>query len=345
VSSAIRQLALARWRSFYREPGTIFWAFGFPIVLAIVLGTAFRNQKPEPVAIAVEAIGAESEVEHVRAILGASPDVKVSVLPEGVAEDALRTGKVSVLVIPSPERTYRFDPTRPESRLARAIADDVLQRGEGRKDAIATRSELVSAPGSRYIDFLIPGLIGMNLMSSGLWGIGFSLGEMRTRKLLKRLVATPMKKSEFLLAFLVVRACLLVVELPPLLAFAWLAFDVGIRGSILTLGLVALAGAIVFAVIGLLVASRAENPQVVSGLINVVSFPMYLCSGVFFPSSKFPDWLQPALHALPLTALIDAMRAVMIDGASFAAIGTKLAVLLLWGVGAFALAMRLFKWR
>ncbi len=344
MSSAILQLALMRWRSFYRAPGTMFWAFGFPILLAMVLGTAFRTQKAEPAAVAVEAIGTDAEIEHVRALLAASPDVKVSVLPRAEAEAALRTGKVSVLVVPGDRRTYRFDPSRPPSRLARAIADDVLQRGEGRKDPTATKSELVSEPGSRYIDFLIPGLIGINLMSSGLWGIGYSLGEMRTRKLLKRLVATPMKKSEFLLSFLIVRAGLLLIELPPLLLFAWLAFDVGIRGSIATLLVVALTGAIVFAVMGLLVASRAGSPQVVTGLINLVSLPMYLGSGVFFPSSQFPDWLQPVLHALPLTALIDAMRAVMIDGATLSAVATQLALLLLWGVASFALALKLFKW-
>jgi ABC-2 type transport system permease protein len=138
VSSAIRQLALARWRAFYREPGTIFWTFGFPIVLAIVLGTAFRNQKPGPISVAVEAVGPASEIEHVRAVLAASPDVRPAVLPPKDAEDALRIGKVSVLVVLAPPgeagghaRTYRFDPTRPESRLARAVVDDVLQRGEG----------------------------------------------------------------------------------------------------------------------------------------------------------------------------------------------------------------------
>ena len=203
----------------------------------------------------------------------------------------------------------------------------------------------MTEPGSRYIDFLVPGLIGLGLMSTGLWGIGFSLSEMRTKKLLKRLMATPMRRSDFLLSFLVVRAFTLLFELPPLLLFARFVFDVRIQGSIPSLVAIAMVGGLTFAVMGLLLASRAENPQVVSGLINVVSFPMYLCSGVFFSSSRFPDVLQPVLRVLPLTALNDALRAVLVDGASLGSVADKVGVCAAWGVGCFVLALRLFKWR
>jgi ABC-type multidrug transport system permease subunit len=182
-------------------------------------------------------------------------------------------------------------------------------------------------------------------MSSGLWGIGFSLAEMRTKKLLKRLMATPMRRTEFLLSFLLVRAVLMLAELPPLLLFARFVFDVRIAGSLVALFVIAMIGGLSFAVMGLLIASRAESNQVVSGLINVVSFPMYLCSGVFFSSSRFPDALQPVLRALPLTALNDATRAVMIDGASFASQAERIGICAAWGAGCFALALRLFKWR
>lgn len=344
--AAIRQLVLTRWRQFYREPGTMFWTFGFPLVLSVVLGLAFRNQEPEPVDAAVEA---GPRAEQVRAALAKSQDVRVEVLPAAEAHQALRTGKVSIVLVAPPEDAsrvvYRFDPTRPDSRLARAVVDDALQRGEGRTDAVATTAQHVTEPGSRYIDFLIPGLLGMGLMSSGLWGIGFSLAEMRTRKLLKRLIATPMRRGDFMLSFLLVRAGLLVIELPPLLVFAWLVFGVGVHGSIATLALISLAGAMVFAGMGLLVACRAENPQIVSGLINVATFPMYLCSGVFFSTSHFPPWLQPIIQVLPLTALIDALRAVMIDGAGLFSIGRELLVLGAWGAVSFGGALRLFKWR
>jgi ABC transporter DrrB family efflux protein len=337
-----------RLRLFYREPGAMFWTFGFPLILSFVLGIAFRSRGPDPVLVAVEA-STEAPIaraEQAHAILSAAKDVDARRMTPPDAAVALRTGKVSLVVVPTADGyAYRFDPSRPESRLARAVTDDLLQRAEGRKDSFAPEPRTIMEPGARYIDFLVPGLIGFGLMSTGLWGIGFSLAEMRTKRLLKRLMATPMRRADFLLSFLLVRAVLLFTELPPLLLFARFAFDVHIRGSIVALVLIAMVGGITFAVMGLLLASRAENPQVVSGLINVVSFPMYLCSGVFFSSTKFPDVMQPVLRALPLTALNDALRAVMNDGASLASVADKVAICGAWGVGCFVLALRLFKWR
>lgn len=347
--NAVLELALSRFRLYYREPGTLFWTFGFPLVLSVVLGVAFKSREPEPVVVVVEATAGadDARAEHARALLARAPDVKVKLLPRSDANDELRTGKASLVVVPSEGGGYgyRFDPTRPESRLARAVTDDVLQRGEGRRDAFTASTQPVTEPGSRYIDFLVPGLVGLGLMSSGLWGIGFSLAEMRTKKLLKRLIATPMRRTDFLSSFLLVRAALLPFELVPLLSFSWVVFDVGVRGNVLTLALTAVVGGLTFAVMGLFLACRAENPQIVSGLINVVSFPMYLCSGVFFSAARFPDALQPVIRLLPLTALNDALRAVMIDGASLAEVAGKLALCGAWGVVSFVLAIRLFKWR
>jgi ABC transporter DrrB family efflux protein len=342
--ATILQLALFRFRLFYREPGTMYWTFGFPIVMTIVLGMAFRNRGPETVYLAVEQ-GPRAEIAREMLAKGDGVDVKVMPAPEASA--ALRTGKVSLVVVPDPQEgfLYRFDPTRPESKLARGVADDALQRGLGRKDQFTHTEKTVTEPGSRYIDFLVPGLVGLGLMSTGLWGIGFSLAEMRTKKLLKRLIATPMRRSDFLFSFLIVRALLLVVELPPLLLFSYFVFDIGIRGSIFTLAIIAVVGALTFAVLGLFLASRAENPQIVSGLINVISFPMYLCSGVFFSSARFPDALQPVIKYMPLTALNDAIRSVMIDGTSLFGVADKLAILLVWGTLSFALALKLFRWR
>lgn len=336
----------------------MFWTFGFPIVLSFVLGLAFRNRGPEPVVVAVEAPADASSItrafsadpstaraEHAYEILSVAKDVEAKRMTPPDAAAALRTGKVSLIVVPKTDGyAYRYDPTRPESRLARAVTDDLLQRGEGRADTFTAEPRAVTEPGSRYIDFLVPGLIGFGLMSTGFWGIGFSLAEMRTKKLLKRLMATPMRRADFLFSFLIVRAFMLLAELPPLVLFARFMFDVHIQGSIVSLALIALVGGLTFAVMGLLIASRAENPQVVSGLINVASFPMYLCSGVFFSSAKFPEPMQPFIKALPLTALNDALRAVMIDGASLASVADKVGICALWGVLSFVLALRLFKW-
>lgn len=340
--SALRELVLARLRSFYREPGVLFWSFGFPLLLSLALGIAFRNRPPEPVLTAVVE---GPEADRVSAALEKSPDVRARRMPDREATNALRTGKVSIVVEPGPPLTYRYDPTRPESRLAREIVDDRLQRAEGRRDTFAPVEAKVTEPGSRYIDFLVPGLIGMGLMQGGLWGVGYVIVEMRTKKLMKRLLATPMKKRDFLLAFVLMRALFLFVELPILLGFARFVFGVPFHGSVALLAVVTVTGSLAFAGLGLLVASRAENTQTVSGLINLASLPMFIASGTFFASSRFPDAVQPVVRALPLTALNDALRAIMLDGAGLGAIGTELAVLFTWGLVTFALALRLFRWR
>jgi len=340
--AALRELSLERWRHWYREPGTIFWSFGFPLLLSMVLGMAFRNQAPERMHALIEA-GADAE--RVRGLLAQSADLSVRVADAKSARDELRTGKASLVVVPGPQVTYRFDPTRPESRLARALVDDALQRGEGRADAVKVATEHVTEPGSRYIDFLIPGLLGLGLMSSGLWGVGFSLVQMRARKVLKRLVATPMKKSDFMAAFVTVPALLSLAQIPPLLLFAHFAFGVMVAGSVVALAVVTTLGALTFTGMGLLFASRSHNPQIVSGLINVATFPAYLCSGVFFSSSRFPEWLWPVIKLLPLTALVDALRAIMVDGTGLIGLVFPITVLAGWGSVSFWGAHRLFRWQ
>src|SRR5438445_5664917 len=242
-------------------------------------------------------------------------------------------------------RIYLFEATRPESRAARAIVDDALQRAEGRVDPTPVRDKLVTEPGSRYIDFLIPGLLGFNLMSSGLWGVGFVIVDMRVRKLIKRMMATPMSRSDFLLSFVLVRGAFLLGELPVLLCFAHWVFHVPIRGSIpLIVGLSAL-GSLMFAGMGLLIGSRAQNTHTVAGLVNMAILPMMVTSGVFFSASRFPDAIQPIIRLLLLTALIDALRPVMLDGVGATAVATQIGVMLAWGLISFLIALRLFRWQ
>lgn len=343
-SAPLVELLLARWRSFYREPSTLFWSFGFPLLMALALGVAFRNQPPEPALAAVESGPC---ADRLAPALEKDRRVAVRILSAAAAADALRAGRVALGVSCEAEGEvrYSFDPTRPEARYARAIVDDAIQRALGRVDAVGVSERHATEPGSRYIDFLVPGLIGSNAMGAGLWGLGFAIVDMRTRKILKRLFATPMRRGDFLLSFVLFRALSSLVELPILLLFARFVFDVRVAGSVALLSGIVILGSLVFAGLGLLVASRAENTQTVSGLINLASFPMYLCSGVFFSASRFPDAMQPIVRALPLTALNDAMRAVMIDGAGVGAVLGPLAILVAWGVGCFALALRIFRWR
>ena len=335
------QLTLARLRSFLREPSAVFWTFGFPLLLSLALGIAFRNKAPEPVQIAVEE---GSDAARLVAALEKSPEVKVALLSPAEARRALRSGKAALVVVPGTPRTYVFDPTRPESRLARAVVDDVLQRADGRVDPTAISERTVTEPGTRYIDFLVPGLIGMNLMQSGLWGTGYVIAETRTRKLLKRMVATPMKRSHFLFSFVLMRLLFIAIELPVTLVFARLVFSVGVNGSLVTLAGMVLLGALTFSSLGLLVASRGENIQTVTGLIDLVMMPMFVLSGVFFSSANFPEVIQPIIRVLPLTALNDALRAIMIDGAGISELGRPIAALVTVTLISFATALRIFRW-
>jgi ABC-2 type transport system permease protein len=335
------QLTLTRLRIFFREPSAIFWTFGFPIALSIALGIAFRNQPPQPARVGIWSATPQDH-SFVEDALRRSGDLRITTFAsEGDAREALRTSKIDLVVVPGRSVEYVFDPSRPESRLARVLADASLRPAT----RVATVDRPVVERGSRYIDFLIPGLIGMNIMSSGMWGIGYVVVDMRTRKLLKRLIATPMSRAQFLWSFVLMRSAFLFIELPLLLLFGWLAFRVGVAGSLPLLVGLALLGALAFSGIGLLVASRAQNTQTVSGLINLVMLPMFIGSGVFFSTARFPDWLQRPLRVLPLTALNDSMRAVMIDGAGAGAVAAQAGLLVAVSVVCFALALRLFRWR
>src|SRR5881396_1535925 len=336
------QLTLARMREFYREPEAIFWVFGFPIVLAFALGIAFRNRGPGELRVAVLRGAGDGAVA---AVLARAPGLTAAVLDSGEARLQLRTGRVALLVVPGDPVVYRYDSTRTESRLARLEADEVVQRARGRADPARVADQRVTEPGSRYIDFLIPGLLGMNLMGSGLWGVGFSVVQARTKKLLKRYMATPMRKSHYLLSFVLSRLTFLFVEVTALVGFGWWIFDVGVRGSVAALAGITILGSLSFAGLGMLVASRARTIEAVSGLMNLVMLPMWILSGTFFSYARFPDAMQPVVRALPLTALNDALRAVMIDGAPLLRLGTPIAIVLLWGAVSFTVALRIFRWR
>jgi ABC-2 type transport system permease protein len=339
--SALVELTLARLRLFFREPSALFWTFGFPVILAVALGIAFRNKPPDPAVVAVEA---GPEAEKVRAELEGDT-VRARVEDAAVARAELRAGEVALVVVPGAPIAYVYDVTRPEARLARLLVDDRLQRAEGRQDVAKVSDVAVTEPGARYIDFLIPGLVGMTVMSSSMWGIGYLIVEMRTKKLVKRMLATPMRRSDFLMSFVLMRALFVLVEVPVLFGFGCVTFGERVAGSIPLLLAVALVGALAFAGIGLFVASRADNTQTVGGLMNLVMMPMFVGSGVFFSTSHFPDGLQPVLRALPLTALNDALRAVVNEGAGIAGVARPVGTLAAYGVVTFALALRLFRWR
>ncbi len=335
------QLVLARLREFWREPEAVFWVYGFPILLTVALGIAFRNKPVEKLRVDVVAgAGAEAVEEKLTKNDRFTPATN----DLDTCRRRLRTGKTELVIVPQATGLprYLFVPSRTESRLARDEVEAYLREPE-RRD-LEKRSEGVDEPGGRYIDFLVPGLLAMGLMGGGLWGVGFVTVDMRIRKLLKRFLATPMRKVDFLAALLLSRLVFMIPEVVFLLVFAWLAFGVTIAGSVLSVVALILLGAFAFAGLGLLVASRAKTQEAVSGLMNLTMLPMWVFSGAFFSRERFPDQAQPFIQALPLTPLIDALRAVMNEGASLTSQWPALAILAAWGLISFVLALRWFRW-
>jgi len=345
------ELTRVRMLEFVREREAVFWVFVFPVLLALALGVAFRSSASptSKVAVAGDNPWREAVLSELRTAQGLTVVEHTAVDPER----ALSTGVIDVLVEVGPPTeagapfavTVRWDPAKAAGIAGRLTVDDALQRAAGRRDPLTIVGRPVTVAGQRYIDFLIPGLVGLNLMGSGLWGLGFSIVVARTRKLLKRFAASGMRRSHYLASYALSRLLFLALEVVAIVGFGRWVFDVEVRGSLLALAVVAVAGALTFAAIGLLVAARPTTIESVSGWMNLVMLPMWLLSGSFFSYQRFPEMTWPAIRALPLTAVNDALRAVMLDGAPLHSTWPQLAVLTVWGVGSFLLAVRIFRWR
>jgi ABC-type multidrug transport system permease subunit len=334
------QLFLFRWREFYREPQILFWALIFPLGIMVILGLAFRPKPPEPMPVLVAA----SPQDPIVAALETSTydgqhALKVIAKPLAEAENALRRGDAAVLVIPGPPIVYRFDETHPEARQTRLLIDRALRP----EDPIA-RDENKPARGSRYIDWLVPGLLGMQIMNGSLWGVGFALVEMRSKKLLKRFAVTPMKRGHFLLATALYRFLVVGIEAVLMFAFAMVAFKVPLSGSALAFGVVAGIGTFSMLTLALLVAARPRNTEVAAGIMNIPMLPQMFMSGVFFSSTRFPDVMQPVIKTLPLTALIDGLRRIANEGGGIESVSREIVVLAVWAVVLLVLALRSFRW-
>ena len=343
--SPISAITLARLREFIRRPETLFWVYFFPVLMIVVLGIAFRNQTAEKFDVDVaQSPVAESLLEK----LSTAPQIRPHLFEAAESRARLRTGKTNLIIAPKSgsenDLDYTFDPTRPGSLTARNLVDDHLQRLLGRVDVIQSENIRFAEPGGRYVDFLVPGLLAMGLMGGGLWGIGFAIVDMRIRKLLKRLMATPMTRSHFLLGMMASRLIFMVPQIVILLLFSYWIFDVRIYGNWLSILIVVLIGAVEFSVIGLLVAARAQTLETVSGLMNVVMLPMYTLCGIFFSYERFPAISHPFIKLLPLTPLIDSLRALILDGKSIFSLWPELVIMSGWCIVPFVVALLIFRW-
>ncbi|HEX4682955.1 MAG TPA: ABC transporter permease [Gemmatimonadaceae bacterium] len=344
-SGSLAQLVSVRFKEYMREPEALFWSFGFPILLALGLGIAFRSKPPDAVHVAVA--NSDPRAARMADALRRDKSLAVELLSAASADTALRTGRVALIAAPAAGGgvTYEYDETRPDSRTARMIVNDAVQRDAGRGDPLRTEERYVREAGSRYIDFVIPGLLGMTIMGGGIWGLGFSIVDQRRRNLLKRLVATPMSRAEYLLSYLISRLVLLFIEAGVLLAFAKLIFGVPMRGTVFAVAAITVLASLAFGGLGLLIASRSRTIEGVSGLMNLTMLPMWVLSGVFFSSENFPRAVQPIIKALPLTATNDALRASMLRGIPLNALWPQFAILVAWMVVCFVVALRIFRWR
>jgi ABC-type polysaccharide/polyol phosphate export permease len=337
-TSPLIQLLLMRWRIFLREPEAMFWTFGFPLVVTLILGIAFRPTEPEPLRV-IMVDGNDADALEAR--LRTCDELEITRMPLEDAQRALRRGQASLIITPASPPQFRYDPLSSESRLARMLALDTLRTSTSTPEFT---NEPVSTPGDRYVDFLVPGLIAMNVMMVCLWGIGWNIVEARARRLLRRLAVTPMRHSEYLGAFVIAHALLVLLALTMVLSFSALAFDVHIAGSMLDLLAISIVGSVAFSAIGILVASRTSNVEVLSGMINAISLTQIVASGVFFSATRFPNEMQPFLRALPLTALADGLRAIALEGRSFSELPVELGVLAGWTFVTGFVGLRLFRW-
>jgi ABC-2 type transport system permease protein len=338
-------LVLFRMRLFYRQPEAVFWTYGFPLVMVTALGLAFREKSKELVLLDV--VGPRAE--EFQAKLANDSRFRIHTPAPDEWKKRLQTKKTD-LVVETGEAseslpTLWTEPHRAESLFAREAVENALSRSKEGAAAPRFAEKHLEEIGSRYIDFLLPGMIGMNLMGGGMWGVGFVLVDMRVRKLLKRFLATPMRRSDFLFSLMFVRLIFALFDMLFLIAFGYLAFGVKCRGSGLDLGLVMLLGGGSFAGIGLLVASRAQTIETISGLMNLIMLPMWIASGVFFTAERFPAAVQPLIQILPLTCLNNALRGVMLNGESIVRQWQPLLILLIWGSVSFTIALRIFRWK
>jgi ABC-type multidrug transport system permease subunit len=332
------------FREFWRTPEAVFWTYGFPVLMAVVLGFAFQPHAPAPVPVAVVTEGLITPRE--KSGLEANPRLQVRTLDAEAADAALARGSVALIVRGWPTApVLRGDPTRPESELARLLVEQSLRQEVDGPSRISAKVENEDRAGSRYIDFLIPGLLGLNLLGAGMWGVGFNLVQMRTQNLLRRLMVTPMRKGEFLFGYLLGRFVLMLPEAAAVVAFGTLVFGVPLRGSLVALLLLVVVGGMMFSGLGCLVASRAKTIEGVAGLMNLVQLPMWLLGGSFFNNDHLEGVVHWAAEAMPLTHLNRALRDCMLEASGLGAVAVTLAALGAFGLLAFAVALKIFRWR
>jgi len=344
----ILSITITRLKEFTRRPEALFWVYFFPVLMIIVLGNAFQNQTVE--TFHVDVIENEHSTDLIEGLSDQSR-LEVHLVDTEESSRRLRSGKSVLAIIANDnlndqkQYVYRIDVKRPGAAAALNIVDDALQKAKGRVDAFTAQETPFDEPGGTYVDFLVPGLLGIGLMGGGMWGVGFAIVDMRIRKLLKRYMATPMRKSDFLISMILSRMVFMIPQIALTLLVAYWMFDFRIYGNYAAVIFLVVLGAFEFAAVGLMVGSRAQTMETASGLMNFVMLPLYTLCGAFFSYERFPEIFHPIIRWLPLTPIIDSLRAVMSEGEPLLAQWPEIVVMTVWSVIPFGIAMLIFRWR
>lgn len=359
MNRPIVHLVLMQFRTFFREPGILFWAFGFPIAMAWVLGIAFSGQGSleDKAGVIVPAKNEQTilgeRLRHIESGDGAYtlfPDgkkghsIRLTPMDKDSADLALRRGKILFVLEETKGQgiVFHLDPAnRAAHHAALQVEKHLFTDG---RPGIRASIVPVTAGGSRYIDFLIPGLLALGVMNSSLWGTGWAITELRIKKLLRGMIATPMSRAEFLGSFFITRLLISLVEAVVLIAFARLVFSVKIQGSVPALLCLHFAGNAAFSGIAVFASSRAQSTQVANGIINALTLPMMVVSGIFFSYHNFPDIAIPVIERLPLTLFADSLRLVFNEGAGVLQILPASVGLAVVGLVFFLTGLRIYKW-
>ncbi|MDR2497330.1 MAG: ABC transporter permease [Tannerellaceae bacterium] len=351
------------WLETIREPETLFWGIVFPVLISIGLGLAFTQKSEEKFQVLVIS-ERPTELDSVLAIYGRAGEYKgrpaqvwrVTDKVLGNAEFnfvrsdlrsaivSLKRGEADVMIGDTlGALRYHFDPHNSQAQLVYMKLSAMLKSPSVRTED-SSPVEPITLKGVRYIDFLIPGLIAFGLMGSMMWGVSYTIIERRSQKLLRRMVATPMRKSNYLISLMAVRTFMNIIEALILIAFAALIFGITVQGNIAALITLYMAGNLAFAGIAILISSRTHKTEVGTGLINLVQMPMMILSGIFFSYHNFPDWSIGFIRLLPLTAMADGIRSIFNEGAGWMEILSPTLALSVLGVSCFIIGMKRFKW-
>jgi len=340
MNSSFINLFLIQVRRFYREPEVIFWVIFFPIIMSWILGVAFSGKTVNIKTIAIVSVVAIHELPLQAKIDKLKTSFKILDISEDEAIKMLKSGNILLYItIEDNEMVYHFDKNNPDANLTYLTIENLVNSC----DAHASIKN-ISGQGSRYIDFLIPGLISLGIMNSCIWGLGWGLVELRIRKLLRAMAATPMKKSYFIASHYLSRLIPTTIETIILYTFAHYYFGVVVSGSIAAFILVFLSGNLVFSGIGLLISSRTDNTDMVNGLINVITVPLVILSGIFFSYQNFPDWIGDIIKYLPLAMLTDSIRNVFNQGAGVMDVSFDVVILFSIGLIFSIIGIKIFKW-